>query len=87
MILQTLHGFVVTDVIFGVVSIVVLGQCDITAYFAYAFAEFCSPLRRSINAAKSSAPAKGAGKRCLITVLLNAERLAINDSSARGETA
>ena len=78
MIIQTLHGFVVTDVIFGVVLVVVLGLSDITAHLAGVFAEFCSPLRRSIYAAKSSAPAEGAGKRCQITALLNAVRLAID---------
>lgn len=92
MIIQTLHGFVVTDVIFGVVSIVVIGLCDITAYLSGAFAEFCSPLRRSINAAKSSAPAEGAGKRGVMRLLyllesLNSIRLALDGSIARRETA
>ena len=63
MIVPTLHGFVVTDVIFGVVSIMFLGQCDIAALMTCALSEYHSPLRRSINAAKSPAPAEGAGKR------------------------
>ena len=86
MIIQTLHGFAVTDVIFGVVSIVVIGLCDITAYLSGAFAEYPSPLRRSTNAAKGSAPAEGAGKRCdmrllyLLKCIINSIRLALDRS-------
>ena len=80
MIVPTLHGFVVTDVIFGVVSIVVLGQCDITAYLSGAFAEYPSPLRRSTDAkANGHAPAEGAGKRSLkLSILLTSTRLALD---------
>ena len=63
MVIQTLYGFVVTDVIFGVLSVVVIGLCDITAHGACVFAESCSPLRRSNIAGKVAAPAIGAGKR------------------------
>ena len=76
MVIQTLYGFVVTDVIFGVLSVVVIGLCDITAHGACVFAESCSPLRRSINAAKSSAPAIGAGKRALSTILSERHNIA-----------
>ena len=83
MIIQTLYGFVVTDVIFGVVSIVALGQCDITAHLASVFAEFCSPLRRSIEVRKCRAPSEGLGKRGDAVCKLHSKalvktRLAIN---------
>ena len=91
MILQTLHGFVVTDAIFGVVLIIVCGLCDIIAHIACVFSEHCSPLRRLIIAGKVAAPAEGAGKRANF-IFVEAKKywstiLAINDSIARSETA
>jgi len=88
LIIQTFHGFAVTDVIFGVALVVFLGMPDVTAYFAYAFAESNSPLLRSTIAVKSPAPAEGAGKRGKIDNCIGFSKLlAINGSSARSETA
>jgi len=87
-IIQTFHGFAVTDVIFGVALVVFFGMPDVTAYFAYAFAELNSPLLRSTIAVKASAPAEGAGKRVLNHNCIGFSKvLAIDDSNARSETA
>ena len=91
MILQTLHGFVVTDAIFGVVLIIVCGLCDIIAHIACVFSEYCSLLRRLINAGKVAAPAEGAGKRSIFILIerltLWSILLAINALIERSKTA
>jgi hypothetical protein len=72
MVVNTLHGFVVTDVIFGVVCIVALGLCDITtAIYSAVWSEISSPLRRSSIATKASARDKGSRKRNAVSSALS----------------
>ena len=93
MIVKTLHGFAVLDLIFGL-AMVCFVESSVTGDSREGLLSvYWARYGKSTDAkANGHAPAEGAGKRSYanslkLSVFLISTRLAINDSIARSETA
>ena len=79
MIIQTLHGFAILDLIFGLVTLCFVVSNITGDSCANLIADYWAKFGKSTNAkANGHAPAKGAGKRSLITLECAAVRLALD---------